>query len=82
MNTIAERISRRRKELGLTQKELSEILNVSDKALSRWETGKQIPDAFLYIWLLELCESGRNGTAGVISVFVFRCGAYFSGVLQ
>ena len=45
MNVIAETISRRRKELGLTQKELSEKLNVSDKTLSRWETGKQIPDA-------------------------------------
>lgn len=45
MNIIADKIARRRKELGLTQKELSEKLNVSDKTLSRWETGKQIPDA-------------------------------------
>ena len=45
METIAERISQRRKSLGMTQKELAEKLNVSDKTLSRWETGKQIPDA-------------------------------------
>lgn len=47
MNPIAEKIARRRKELGLTQRALAEKLNVSDKTLSRWETGKQIPDAFM-----------------------------------
>lgn len=45
MESIANRISRRRKELGLTQKELAERLYVSDKTVSRWETEKQIPDA-------------------------------------
>jgi len=45
MNHIAEKIARRRKESGMTQRELAERLNVSDKTLSRWETGKQIPDA-------------------------------------
>ena len=30
--------SKRRKELGVTQKELAEKLNISDKTLSRWET--------------------------------------------
>lgn len=33
-----------RKENGLTQKQLAEKLNVSDKAVSRWETGKGYPD--------------------------------------
>ncbi len=33
-----------RKEKSLTQKELAENLNVSDKAISRWETGKGFPD--------------------------------------
>ena len=37
-------ISNLRKEKNLTQKELSENLNVSDKAVSRWETGKGFPD--------------------------------------
>lgn len=45
MESIAKKISLRRKELGLTQKELAEKLFVSDKTVSRWETGKQIPDA-------------------------------------
>ncbi|MBQ8857941.1 MAG: helix-turn-helix transcriptional regulator [Lachnospiraceae bacterium] len=47
MNIIAENIARRRKELGMTQKELAEILNISDKTLSRWETDKQVPDALM-----------------------------------
>ena len=47
MNIIAENIARRRKELGMTQKELAEKLNISDKTLSRWETDKQVPDAMM-----------------------------------
>lgn len=47
MNIIAENIARRRKELGMTQKELAEKLNISDKTLSRWETDKQIQDALM-----------------------------------
>ena len=33
-----------RKEKNLTQRELAEKLNVSDKAVSRWETGRGFPD--------------------------------------
>ena len=47
MNMIAENIARRRKKLGMTQKELAERLNISDKTLSRWETDKQVPDALM-----------------------------------
>lgn len=37
-------ISTLRKEKGITQIELAERLNVSDKAISRWENGKNYPD--------------------------------------
>lgn len=33
-----------RKEKDITQQELAELLNVSDKAVSRWETGRGFPD--------------------------------------
>lgn len=40
-------ISQRRKELNLTQKQLAEKLNVTDKAVSKWETGNGAPDISL-----------------------------------
>lgn len=43
-----------RKEKGLTQKELAQQLFISDKAVSKWETGKSIPDITLLIPLSEL----------------------------
>lgn len=33
-----------RKQKGLKQKEVAEVIQVSDKAVSRWETGRGIPD--------------------------------------
>ena len=37
-----------RQEKGLTQKELAEKIGVTDKAVSRWETGKNYPDIELF----------------------------------
>ena len=37
-------ITELRKEKNLTQKDLATELKVSDKAISRWETGKGFPD--------------------------------------
>jgi len=42
--TMAEVISSRRKELGMTQKDLAEKLNITDKAVSKWERGIACPD--------------------------------------
>ena len=33
-----------REKRKITQKELAESINVSDKAVSKWETGKGLPD--------------------------------------
>ena len=46
-------VSALRKEQGLTQKELAEKLFISDKAVSKWETGVSIPDTQLLIPLAE-----------------------------
>lgn len=51
-------ISLLRKEKGLTQKQLADILGVTDKAISRWETGKNYPD----IELLEIISTTFNVT--------------------
>lgn len=49
-------ISQLRKEKGLTQKELAEKLYISDKAVSKWETGASIPDTALLIPLAQLLD--------------------------
>lgn len=46
-NTTGRFIAELRKQKGFTQKELAENLIVTDKAISRWETGKGLPDTSL-----------------------------------
>ena len=41
---IANNIQHLRKETGLTQLDLAEKLNYSDKAISKWERGESVPD--------------------------------------
>lgn len=42
-NSFAEKFARLRKDKMLSQKEMGEILGVSNKAVSKWETGESIP---------------------------------------
>ena len=57
---IGRFIATRRKEVGLTQLELAEKLNISDRAISKWETGKSLPDASIMIELCEILGIGIN----------------------
>ena len=41
---ISKNIIKYRKKIGLTQLELAEKLNYSDKTLSKWERGESMPD--------------------------------------
>ena len=41
---ISDKILEYRQKNKLTQKELGELLNVSDKVISRWERGVTLPD--------------------------------------
>ena len=50
---IGKFIASCRKEAGLTQAALAEKLNITDKAVSKWENGKSLPDASL---MLDLCN--------------------------
>lgn len=43
-NKIGEYISYLRKKKGLTQVQLANILNISDKTISKWERGEGLPD--------------------------------------
>ena len=44
---VAENITRLRTMLGLTQAQLGEALNYSDKSVSKWERGESVPDVFV-----------------------------------
>ena len=46
-------IAERRKKKGLTQAQLAEKLNITDRAVSKWDNGRSLPDSAI---MLELCE--------------------------
>ncbi len=46
---ISSIIKTKRKEKGLTQEELANKINVTEKAISRWETGRGTPDISLLV---------------------------------
>ncbi len=50
---IGRFISERRKEMNITQASLAERLGITDRAVSKWETGRSMPDSSI---MLELCE--------------------------
>ncbi len=52
--TIGQFIAALRKANGMTQKELAEKLNVSDKAVSRWERDENAPDLSLIPVIAEI----------------------------
>ena len=53
-------IAKKRREKNLTQEQLAEILNVSNKTISKWERGKSMPD---YAIVEQLCKE-LDMTAG------------------
>lgn len=72
MNTekIAKFIEARRRELGMTQKELASRLFVSSKTVSKWETGRGMPNISvlldlsdaLCVSVVELLSGERSGS--------------------
>ena len=51
---VAGNISKYRKQSGLTQLALAEKLNYSDKAVSKWERGESLPDAYMLCLMAEI----------------------------
>ena len=51
---IGKFIAKCRKKVNLTQMQLAEKLNITDRAVSKWETGKAMPDSSI---MLELCDA-------------------------
>ena len=52
--TFAEKLAYYRKSCGLTQSQLAEQLNYSDKSVSKWERGEGMPDIFVLSQIAEL----------------------------
>ena len=50
---IGRFIAECRKKQNLTQMQLAEKLNITDRAVSKWETGRSLPDSSI---MIELCE--------------------------
>lgn len=57
---IGKYIAGKRKALGMTQKQLAEKLNMSDKSVSKWERGICLPDVSVYMELCEILEISIN----------------------
>ena len=50
---VGKFIAECRKNNNLTQKQLAEKLNITDRAISKWENGRSLPDSSI---MLELCD--------------------------
>ena len=57
---IGKYIAGKRKNLGLTQKQLAEKIGMSDKSVSKWERGICLPDVSLYFDLCSLLGISIN----------------------
>ncbi len=51
---IGKFIAQMRKEKGLTQAQLAEKVGVSDRAVSKWETGRAMPDSSI---MIDVCDA-------------------------
>ncbi|MBQ7809916.1 MAG: helix-turn-helix transcriptional regulator [Clostridia bacterium] len=65
MSTMSNIIKEKRNALGITQKELAEKLSISDKTVSRWESGNQFPDAILLPDLAEALDISIGELYGI-----------------
>ena len=55
--SVGERISQLRKQLGMSQLQLAEALEVSRQAVSKWESDQSSPDTLHLIKLADVLES-------------------------
>ena len=57
---IGKFIAKIRKEKKMTQQELADKLNVTDRAVGNWENGRRIPDVVFYKPLCEILGISLN----------------------
>jgi len=62
---LGANIARLRRERNMTQAELAERINYSDKAVSKWERGESMPDVLTLLSLAEHLGTDLNTLAGL-----------------
>lgn len=62
---IAQNLIELRKKVGLTQTELAEKINYTDKSVSKWERGEGVPDVLVMAQLAEIFGVTVNEILGV-----------------
>ena len=70
---IGKFISERRKKNNLTQADLAERLNITDRAVSKWENGKSMPDSSI---MLDLCKELKISVNELLSGEVIKMENY------
>lgn len=63
-HNIGNFITKKRKELGVTQQKLAEQLNVSFQAVSKWENGTTVPDTLLLAQLAQVLNTSVDTILG------------------
>ena len=58
---VASKLIRLRQQAGMTQAELGEKLNYSDKTVSKWERGESLPDAFVLLRIAAIYGTTVDG---------------------
>ena len=70
---IGKFIAECRKKNNLTQMQLAEKLNITDRAISKWENGKAMPDSSI---MLDLCSELKISVNELLSGEVIEMDAY------
>lgn len=63
--SLSQNLSKLRREKGLTQAELGEKLNYSDKSVSKWERGEGVPDLSVLMQLSGMYGVTLNDMVGI-----------------
>ena len=64
--SVGSSIARLRRERGMTQAELAERINYSDKAVSKWERGESLPDVLTLLNLAQQLGTDLNTLTGTM----------------
>ena len=69
---IGNNIAAFRKQCAMTQAELAEKLNYSDKAVSKWERGESVPDVMTLAQIAELFGVTMNDLVGITNAVAVK----------